>query len=515
MKRIKNLVCLCMVLLLVFASTNVVFAANSLPEQEVTHSIDRAVEYLHSIQNEDGGFPSRAGRPSSRGVTCWVIMALKAAGEDVTCSAWQPSGLNPVDFLNNYEKLLDETTDYARMLLTLTAAGQGLVYQDINLAEKIVPFQQSSGQFAQPAKGEEGWVNSHMWSILALSSVGYDIPNKEKAREWMLNHQNEDGGFGWIEGTASDSDDTGVALQTLVLLGEDPANSIAIKNALDYLKTCQEEDGGFNCGDDWMAADTNSASTSWGLQGLIASGEDITGEKWTINGNNPVSYLLSLQNNDGSFNWKKDVISSPVTMTAYAILALAQKPFPVNIDHYSNNNPVASGNSTFSDLSSNNWAYKPIINLVEAGVLSGYPDGTFKPDKSVSRAEFTKFMVCGLGLENMNTTNAKGFPDVPGNHWAQKYISISVDKGYVNGMPDGSFNPNGQIKGAELATMIVRALPEEEKNKMVEGPEWYSGYVSLAEENGLLYPGFQANVSATRAQCAYSIVQLRNLLAQY
>jgi len=112
-------------------------------------------------------------------------------------------------------------------------------------------------------------------------------------------------------------------------------------------------------------------------------------------------------------------------------------------------------------------------------------------------------------------TNSKGFSDVPDNHWAQKYIAISVNNGYVNGMPDGSFNPNGQIKGAELAAMIVRSLPQEQKDKMVEGPEWYSGYVLLAEENGLLYPGFQANVSATRAQCAYSIVQLRNFLAQY
>lgn len=500
-----------MAIMLVFAFNNPIYANNnSFSEEKVTRSINQAVEYLHTMQNEDGGFCSKTGNSSTWGLTSWVIMALAAAGEDVTSTAWQPAGQAPVDFLNNYYEPLNETTDNARMLLTLTAAGQGIVYQGINLAEKITSFQQSNGQFGQLAGGEEGWINSHMWSVLGLVSAGYDIPDREKARQWLLNSQNEDGGFSWIQGNASDTDDTAIALQTLVSLGEDPVDSAAIKNAINYLKECQRVDGGFDCGNDWMATDSNCASTSWVIQGLVACNEDITGERWTINGNNPVSYLLSLQNDNGSFNWKGDTDASAVTMTAYAILALAQKPLPINT--YAD--PISSENTVFSDLSSDHWAYDSIINLVNAGVLSGYPDKTFKPEKSVSRAEFAKLLICGLGLEDFNPVNTKEFLDIPATHWAGQYIATSVDKGYVTGMPDGSFNPNGQIKGSELAAMIVRALPEEKKAEMAEGPEWYSGYVLLAGENGLLYPGFQAGQNATRDQCAFSIVQLRDLLAR-
>lgn len=503
MRKRKILICLSLALLFVFIFTGTSFANDSYPDQKVSQSIKKAVSYLHKYQNDDGGFSSKKGGPSSRALTSWVVMAIVAAGEDVTGSAWEPSGKNPIDYLKNCNKELEETCDYARLLLSLTAAKQGTMYRGIDLAAKIASFQQESGQFFQPAWNEHGMINSHMWSILALASAGYDIPDKDKAKKWLLKHQNEDGGFGWVEGTYSDTDDTGVAIQALVMLGEDPATSSAIKKALKYLKDCQQKDGGFSCGNDWMGNESNSASDAWVLQGLLAAGENPVSEKWSVNGKNPLSHLLSLQNNDGSFNWKEGVTSSPVKMTAFAIMALAGKPHPVNIDY--------CGKSMFSDLSSSHWAYASIVKLVNAKVLSGYPDGTFKPDKSVTRAEFTKFMVCGLGLENVVSYSAGKFPDVPQGHWARKYISIAVDKEYVKGRPGGRFDPNGKITGAELATMLVRALPPEKKSQMTEGPYWYSGNVKLARENGLLYPGFQAGENATRAQCAYSIVRLKNL----
>ncbi|MDD3888388.1 MAG: S-layer homology domain-containing protein [Syntrophomonadaceae bacterium] len=513
MKNTLKHICLIMSLLLIVTYNSVAFANNSFPEQQAAQSINKALTYLHNIQNNDGGFPSKAGRSSSNALTSWVILALQAAGEDAASNNWAPAGATPVSFLrsNNFSQ---ETTDYARLLMALTATGQEPVYQNINLAEKIISFQQSSGQFAQLDKGEKGYINSHMWSILALASAGYEIPNQEKAKQWLLSHQNKDGGFGWIEGTASDSDDTGIAIQTLVVLGEVPESSLAIKNALKYLKNCQVEDGGFNCGDDWMGSKSNAASDSWVLQGLIAAGENPVGEKWSINGKNSVSHLLNLQNSDGSFNFISDVCSSPVTMTAYTIMALAQKPFPINIVNNREKKPVTSSQTMFADLSANNWAYTSIMNLVEARVLSGYTDGTFKPDNNVSRAEFATYIICGLGQQEVNISGVHNFPDVLQEHWAYRFILISADQGYVTGMPDGSFNPNGKISGAELATMLVKALPAEKKAQMTAGSAWYSGYVKLAEENGLLYPNFQPQLNASRAQCAYSVNQLRNLMSQ-
>jgi hypothetical protein len=503
----RSIVCISVALMLIFSFAGIALAGNSFPEQQAEQSIKKAITYLHSVQNDDGGFPAQAGRASSRTITAWVVMALAAAGENVAGGKWSPSGQGPIDFLKNCKDSLESTGDYAVTLLALTAAHQGTAYQGADLAGKIVSFQQTGGQFAQPARGERGLINYHMWSILALASTGQDIPNKERAKEWLLARQNKDGGFGWAEGVASDPDDTAVAIQTLVMLGEDPQSSPVIRGALSYLKSCREKDGGFS----WESNKSNSATDAWVLQGLFAAGENPVSEEWSVDGRNAVTHLLALQNSDGSFNWMPGVQSSPVLMTAYAIMALAKKPFPVNIDYAAGKTEPPAG-GIFSDLTASHWAYNSIMELVKEKVLGGYPDGTFKPGNPVTRAEFAKFMVYGLGYQSLESDSARRFKDVSESYWANRVISIAVDKGYVKGRPGGIFDPGGKITGGELAAMLVRALPPEKQVKVEAGPYWYSGSVQLAGDNGLLYPGFDARAYATRAQCAYSIARLKSLL---
>ncbi len=500
----NKIISIAILLLLIFFITG--FArANSFPQQEAEQSIKKAINYLHNMQNEDGGFPAKKGYPSNLDVTTWVIMALRAAGEDVTGEKWAPSGQNPVGYMENCGDTPQSTTDYARILLALTAAGEGTVYKGVDLTEKMASFQMESGQFGQSDLSEKGLINCHMWSVLALCSSGQDIPAQEQARNWLLSRQNEDGGFGWADGVGSDPDDTGVALQALVQLGEDPNSSPTVKKALQYLKKHQGEDGGFN----WDSKESNVASDAWVLQGLFAAGEDPTGDEWSVRKNNAITHLLSLQDSDGSFIWKRGVKSSPVMMTAYAVMALAQKPVPVNL----NNRKVGvSSNDTFSDIPSDHWAFDSIMELVRAKVLAGFPDGTFRPEGRVTRAEFAKFMVYGLGLQGGDSDAARGFKDVPGDYWARGVISTAVDKGYIKGKPGGIFDPKGEITGAELAAMLVRALPDDKKTPVESGPHWYSASVSLARKNQLLYPGFEAGIGVTRAQCAYSISVLKNLL---
>ncbi len=511
MRKIQKLLAIVIAMVLICTYNLPAAAAAAFPDQQARQSISRAMAYFHRIQNPDGGFPAQAGRSSNAALTSWAVLAITAAGEDANGGSWAPQGNSPVDFLRA-SKTSGETNDYARLLLALAAAGQGPIHQNVDLAARIISLQQASGQFAQPGKGEKGFINSHMWSVLALASAGQPISQPDKARQWLLSQQNDDGGFGWIEGTASDADDTGVALQALVVLGEDPAGSAAIRSALQYLKQCQGQDGGFTPGDEWMGSKANAATDAWVLQGLIAAGEDPVGEAWTINGKNPVDHLLSLQNSDGSFNWTTGVSSSPVTMTAYAVIALAQKPFPIKAAN--GGRPVAVPSpARFLDLPAAYWAYTPIMNLVQKGILSGYPDGTFQPDKTVSRAEFTLYILGGLGQREDSRQGTHDFPDVSTGHWAYRYVQLSADKGYITGMPDGTFRPDGAISGAELATILVKALPAEKWTPLPEGPSWYSGYVQVAAQNGLLSPGFDPQASATRAQCAYSVDQLVRLIS--
>lgn len=324
--RLRLVLVLALILALVVPGS--VLADNAKASQP--GSVNQALLYLHSVQNNDGGFPAQKGTESSNAVTSWVLMALAAAGEDVNAKAWAPAGHTALDYLQNCQQPLDSTCDYARTLLSLKAVKAGGQYQNQDLTGKIAAFQQSSGQYAQLAKGENGFVNAHIWSILALCSAGQEPANKAKAREWLLKRQNKDGGFGWAEGLASDADDTAVALQAMVLLGEKPARSTATKKALNYLKACQKDDGGFSSGE--LAGNKSNASTdSWVIQGLLACGEAPQAAKWSIKGKNAATHLLSLQNKDGSFNWMPGVSASPVITTAYAVMALKGTPIPVNI----------------------------------------------------------------------------------------------------------------------------------------------------------------------------------------
>lgn len=504
MNKNKVLFSIVIAFFIVFQATSIGFTQNITIDYEIEKSISRAIKYLHDIQNDDGGFPAKKGRSSSIALTCWVIMALTAVGEDVKDSYWTPKDKNPIDFIKNSNVDLQETVDYARMLLALTAANEEIVYNGENLLNKIISFQKSNGEFYQ--SGEKGMINTHIWSILAIASTGNEIPNKEKAKQWLISNQNEDGGFGWLVGVESDSDDTAAAIQALILFGEDP-DSLVIKKAFEFIKNCQQSDGGFSAGK-WIGTDSNSASDSWVLQALAAIRKNPISDIWSIKGKNALTHLLSLQNENGSFDWKKGISSSPVQMTAYSIMALKGKPFPINISY----EEYRAKGIKFSDVDEKHWAYDEIMELVERNVVSGYPDGTFKPEKYVSRAEFTKYIVNGMGLKDIKLYENLKFVDVSKEHWAYDIIRICVEKGIIKGRTEKRFDPNGKITGAELAAMLVRSLPIEKKSNLKQGPYWYSGYVEVARENNLLYPDFKPTKTATRAQCAYSIIQLiRNL----
>ncbi|MDD2402750.1 MAG: prenyltransferase/squalene oxidase repeat-containing protein [Clostridia bacterium] len=301
-----------------FAKGNEAFESvvsdSTYPDNKVLKRIEKTLEYLLAVQNNDGGFPGEAGQKSSRTITDWTIMALCAVGEDPNSEKWTKNGHSSLDYIESSTYLLKATNDYSRTLLALSAGDKGTVYNGEDIAKKIISFQQENGQFAQLDQGERDMVNAHMWAVLALASTGQEIPNREKACKWLISQQNEDGGFCWLVGGESDPDDTGIAIATLNVLGE-PQDSVIMKNAVDYLENQRDEEGGY-C---WNGQESNIASDAWVIQGFQAVGKtpDYT-------------HLLSLQSNEGYFNWTEDKVSSPVLMTAYAMIALSGQSFPVN-----------------------------------------------------------------------------------------------------------------------------------------------------------------------------------------
>jgi len=105
-----------------------------------------------------------------------------------------------------------------------------------------------------------------------------------------------------------------------------------------------------------------------------------------------------------------------------------------------------------SDISGH-WAKDSIMKLINAGVISGYPDGTFKPDKTITRAEFTVMLVKALNLE---TKVGKTFTDTI-SHWAKDSISTAAAHGIISGYDENTFSPDDLITREQAAIIIARA----------------------------------------------------------
>jgi len=116
---------------------------------------------------------------------------------------------------------------------------------------------------------------------------------------------------------------------------------------------------------------------------------------------------------------------------------------------------VWTQDNNFTDVTINDWFNNAVSTMANAGVLVGMPDGTFQPNRAVSRAEFAAAMMrffTEIPLEGINT-----FSDTQG-HWAVSEISAMARMGIINGFPDGKFAPEQAITRAEAAAIINRML---------------------------------------------------------
>lgn len=134
--------------------------------------------------------------------------------------------------------------------------------------------------------------------------------------------------------------------------------------------------------------------------------------------------------------------------------------------------------SALTDLSGDLVDKVPVLQML--GVVSGYPDGTFKAGKSLTRAEFCKMVIALLGEEDKtaNYKNFTRFGDVKSTHWAVGEINLAVSElGLIKGMPDGSFRPDNAIKYSEAVAILVRALGYSDADV---GLIWPDGYMNKA-----------------------------------
>ncbi len=110
--------------------------------------------------------------------------------------------------------------------------------------------------------------------------------------------------------------------------------------------------------------------------------------------------------------------------------------------------------SRFPDVHVDRWSSKHIATLAVGAILEGYPDGTFRPGNYITRAELATI---AARFDELSFLETNVFPDVEG-HWAEKYINSAAKKGWVEGYPDGTFKPDQYITRAEFVTLVNRVL---------------------------------------------------------
>jgi uncharacterized protein YkwD len=157
--------------------------------------------------------------------------------------------------------------------------------------------------------------------------------------------------------------------------------------------------------------------------------------------------------------------------------------------------------SSFPDVPEN-YVYSQAIQYLQGqGIIKGYPDGTFKPENTVNRAEFTKIIIgAKLGAEPVGSA-ANCFPDVSQDQWFASYVCYAKDNGIITGYPDGQFKPENTINLVETAKILVNTL--EVPKTEPQGGEWYSVYLEALGDNGYLPDSFTyLEQNVTRGQMA-------------
>ncbi|MGE5678015.1 MAG: S-layer homology domain-containing protein, partial [Pseudomonadota bacterium] len=115
---------------------------------------------------------------------------------------------------------------------------------------------------------------------------------------------------------------------------------------------------------------------------------------------------------------------------------------------------IMTHDEKFTDVEANKWSTLYIATLANGGILEGNPDGTFKPHNYITKAELAAVT---SRFDNLSPFEGDSFTDIAG-HWANKYINSAAKKGWVKGNPDGTFEPDKYITRAEFATLVNNVL---------------------------------------------------------
>jgi len=257
-----------------------------------SHAAHDALDYVRTLQNNDGGFPALVGGDSSAGATIDAVLAFAADAVDI--DDIEENGNSPVDYLETQAATYSDTPGgAAKLVIGLVAAGEDpRDFDDVDYVSKMRSYYDTSThRYGQQTV-------DHAIHMLARESLGLSTQAGTAAH--LESKQLSDGCWEYAD-FGCDTNSTAVALQALVVAGVD-SDDAPIQTALGYLASAQNADGGFP----YVApGDSDANSTAFVLQALVAADEDIDdGGPWQKSGGTPMQALLGLQNaTTGAFTY--------------------------------------------------------------------------------------------------------------------------------------------------------------------------------------------------------------------
>ena len=399
----------------------------------------------------------------------WFILALARGDYQVPSGYYETYYTNLVHDVKAMKGVLHSRkyTEYSRVILALSAIGKDA--QNVggyNLVEKLHDFDNVTWQ----------GINGPVFALIALDSWGYTIPktasnSREKMIDYILSKQLKDGGFA-LSGTSSDPDITAMVIQALSTYSNEARIKEVIDQAIETLADLQGADGSYTS---WEVK--NSESVAQVLVALTSMGIDpnMDGRFKKIN-----SQLLTFYNGmDGGFKHVLDKTTDGMaTEQASYALASYHRLLAKQTKLYDMTDMKQTSAKSFKDTK-NHWAESYINEALSLGLISGYPDNTFKPNNTITRVQAISIISRILGLEG---TKAAPFSDIGSYDLAtQKRIGAAFEAGIVTSSQNGQLKPNEKITRVELAQMLGRAFKYEKD--YVYKPEKLAPYNDIQKFN--------------------------------
>lgn len=303
------------------ASTELIVspAAAAVTKAEQLSAARRGAEWIELLQEPSGELGGFGGD--------WSMISLASLGINAADVHLSPSEPSAQDFYlslwTGEHSVLSSATDYERAILASNAAG----LEPSRLSAQTNLVADLAAQFDGHELGGKGVTNADVFGALAFAAVGVPTDVLETLAQRVREQQDADGGWNFAAGAkTSEADLTGAALDALCTAGV-PVTDAAIVDAESYLHTVQDvPTGGFFNSSHLL----NTDSTAWVLSGLYACKLDPQGPRWTTTADKtPVDFLISEQNEDGSFEFKPGTEEEDFYSTQDAIRALAGGGFIV------------------------------------------------------------------------------------------------------------------------------------------------------------------------------------------